>query len=117
MEKLTDKELDSVFKNAAESNVPAFDATAWEAIAKKLDAPRPVPVWRKWIPLLVLGTSVFLMGVWVGRNTNNSDTLIPIESDALSKMSTAGVAQNPKDHQSKVEAMPKDNDPRIFQFN
>jgi hypothetical protein len=74
MEKLTDEELDSVFKNAAEGNAPPFDPAAWDAMAQKLNAPRPAPLWRRWAPILLLGTTIFFTGVWVGRTSTESDS-------------------------------------------
>lgn len=73
MEKLTDEELDSVFKNAAEGNAPPYDAAAWDALAQKLKAPRPVPLWKKWSPFILVGTVLFLGGVWVGRTSGEKD--------------------------------------------
>jgi hypothetical protein len=80
MGKLTDEELDSVFKNAAEGNEPPFDPTAWDAMAQKLNAPRPAPMWRKWTPLLLLGTTIFLTGVWLGKTSSESGSVELIES-------------------------------------
>ncbi|MBN8575616.1 MAG: outer membrane beta-barrel protein [Cytophagales bacterium] len=81
MEKLTDEELDSAFKTAAEGNTPPYEATAWDAMMKKLDAPRPIPVWRKWSPIILVGVLVFFSGVWVGRSTEEkSSEVIPIEN-------------------------------------
>lgn len=80
MEKLTDEELDSVFKNAAEGNTPPFDPAAWDAMAQKLNAPRPTPFWRKWAPILLLGTTVFLTGVWLGKTSNKNDSVELIEN-------------------------------------
>lgn len=103
MEKLTDEELDSVFKNAAEGLTQPFDAAAWDAMAKKLNAPRPVPVWRRWIPLLVLGITLFTGGVWVGRSTNRVasdkmvETIVPIGENT-----NGGNTQNEKSNQSLV---------------
>ncbi|MBX2916954.1 MAG: PorT family protein [Cyclobacteriaceae bacterium] len=74
MEKLTDGELDSVFKNAAEGITPPFDPAAWDAMAQKMNAPRPAPLWRRWTPILVLGTTIFFTGVWVGRTSTESDS-------------------------------------------
>lgn len=74
MEKLTDEELDSVFKNAAEGNAPPFDPAAWDAMAQKLNAPRPAPLWRRWATILLLGTTIFFIGVWVGRTSTESDS-------------------------------------------
>ncbi|HCZ37801.1 MAG TPA: hypothetical protein DHV26_17915 [Cytophagales bacterium] len=74
MEKLTDEDLDSVFKNAAEGITPPFDPAAWDAMAQKMNAPRPAPLWRRWAPILVLGTTIFITGVWVGRTSTESDS-------------------------------------------
>ncbi|MCE7864672.1 MAG: PorT family protein [Bacteroidetes bacterium CHB5] len=71
MKKLTDEELDLIFKNAAEGNTPPYDAAAWDALAQKLDAPPPVPFWKKWLPFILVGTVVFLTGIWVGRTGSN----------------------------------------------
>ncbi|MCW5912806.1 MAG: porin family protein [Cyclobacteriaceae bacterium] len=71
MKKLTDEELDSVFKAAAENNTPPYDPAAWEAMAKLLDAPEPVPFWKKFTSVLLIGSVVFIAGVWVGRTTNS----------------------------------------------
>jgi len=87
MGKLTDEELDSVFKNAAEGYEPPFDPAAWDGMVQKLDAPRPARVWRKWAPFLLLGTTIFLAGVWLGKTRAESssvelmETKIPMEKD------------------------------------
>jgi hypothetical protein len=73
MEKLTDEELDSVFKNAAEGNTPPYDAAAWDRFSQKLDAPRLVPLWKKWSPFILVAAFLFLTGVWVGRTSNKED--------------------------------------------
>lgn len=75
MEKLTDEELDSVFKNAAEGNSPPYDAAAWDTLSQKLDAPQPVPFWKKWSPFILAGAVLFLTGVWVGRTSIKEDQL------------------------------------------
>ena len=87
MGKLTDEELDSVFKNAAEGYEPPFDPAAWDGMVQKLDAPRPARVWRKWVLLVILGTAIFLAGVWLGKTRAESgsvelmETNIPMEKD------------------------------------
>lgn len=102
MEKLTDEELDSAFKAAAEGNTPPYDATAWDAMLKKLDAPRSIPVWRKWSPIILVGTLVFFSGVWVGRSTiKKSSDIIPIENK-LSIESSASNKQQAITDNSKV---------------
>lgn len=65
MKKLTDQELDSLFKAAAEGLQPAFDSAGWEAMETKLDQAHRAP-WRGWIPLTLLGVIIFSGGVWVG---------------------------------------------------
>jgi hypothetical protein len=112
MKKLTDEELDLVFKAAVEGNTLPYDATAWDAMAQKLDEPRPIPVWRRWMPLLLIGTSLFLTGVWVGRNsTDSSGKLATLERKAAEsegsleikeELSARDMSMNP---QSKVETV------------
>ena len=58
MKKLTDQELDSVFKNAAEGYEPAFDSAAWDAMNAKLDQPKPT-IWKAWMPFALLGLLFF----------------------------------------------------------
>lgn len=102
MEKLTDEELDSAFKAAADGNTPPYDATAWDAMLKKLDAPRPIPVWRKWSPIILVGGLVFFSGVWVGRTTiKKSSEVIPIENK-LSTESSVSDKQNTITDNNKV---------------
>jgi len=74
MKKLTDQELDSLFKNAAEGYKPAFDQAAWEAMDAKLDQPKPT-FWKRWMPFAFLGLMIFSAGVWVGTYLNQTDTL------------------------------------------
>jgi len=80
MEKLTDEELDSVFKNAAEGNAPPYDAAAWDAMTQKLDAPRTIPVWKKWTPFILIGTLLFISGVWVGRISSKEEQVRLVEN-------------------------------------
>jgi hypothetical protein len=80
MKKLTDQELDSVFKNAAEGYQPAFDQSAWEAMNVRLDSPKPA-FWKRWMPFAFVGLLIFSAGVWVGTYlTNKTPTNIPAES-------------------------------------
>lgn len=96
MEKLTDEELDSVFKNAAEVNSPPYDAAAWDTLSQKLDAPRPVPFWKKWSPFILAGAVLFLTGVWVGRTSIKEDQvqLKNVSDVALLKGNGAKQLQN-----------------------
>lgn len=69
MKKLTDQELDSLFKAASEGYQPAFDAAGWEAMANKLDQPKP-SIWKKWMPYALVGLIIFSSGVWIGTTLN-----------------------------------------------
>jgi opacity protein-like surface antigen len=69
MKKLTDQELDSLFKAASEGYQPAFDATGWEAMANKLAQPKP-SLWKKWMPYVLVGLIIFSSGVWIGTTLN-----------------------------------------------
>ena len=69
MKKLTDQELDSLFKAASEGYQPEFDAASWEAMTEKINKPKPV-LWKKWIPISLVGLIIFSTGVWVGINLN-----------------------------------------------
>ncbi len=80
MKKLTDQELDSVFKNAAEGYQPAFDQAAWEAMNARLDEPKPT-LWKRWMPIAFLGLLIFSTGVWVGTYVNDrTSTKVSAES-------------------------------------
>ena len=81
MKKLTDQELDSVFKNAVEGYEPAFDPAAWDAMNAKLDQPRPA-LWKRWIPYALLGLVIFSTGVWVGIYMNEKPTLNQVPARA-----------------------------------
>jgi len=69
MKKLTDQELDSLFKTASEGYQPAFDAVGWEAMANKLNQPKP-SAWKKWMPYALVGLIIFSSGVWIGTILN-----------------------------------------------
>lgn len=75
MKKLTDRELDSLFKEAAEGYQPPFDAASWDAMAGKLAQPVKRFAWPRWLTFSLIGAFIFLTGMWVGvsmRNSNNS---------------------------------------------
>lgn len=67
MKELTDKELDELFKTAAEGVSPTYDQASWEGMASKLDS-KPPPGFQRWIPALVIGGIMFLSGLWIGKN-------------------------------------------------
>ena len=69
MKKLTDQELDSLFKAASEGYQPAFDAAEWEVMANRLAQPKP-SLWKKWIPYALVGLIIFSSGVWIGTTLN-----------------------------------------------
>jgi Outer membrane protein beta-barrel domain len=79
MKKLTDQELDSVFKNAVEGYEPAFDAAAWDTMNAKLDQPRPT-LWKRWMSYTLVGLIIFSTGVWVGTYLNKSSSGAQIQS-------------------------------------
>ncbi len=91
MEKLTDEELDSVFKNAAEASTPPFDPAAWDAMNQKLNAPRTLPVWRRWAPILLLVTAVFFTGVWVGKTSNEDGGQVESPANQSLDESNSGI--------------------------
>lgn len=71
MKKLTDQELDSLFKAASEGYQPTFDAAGWEAMANKLAQPKP-SLWKKWMPYALAGLIIFSSGVWIGTTLNQN---------------------------------------------
>jgi Outer membrane protein beta-barrel domain len=82
MKRLTDQELDSIFKNAADGYEPAFDSAAWDAMNAKLDQPKPT-IWKRWMTFMLLGAVIFSTGVWVG--TRISEKRLLTESLVKSK--------------------------------
>lgn len=71
MKKLTDHELDSLFKAAAEGLEPPFDASSWEAMNTKLSQPK-VGAWKNWMSLTTFGILLFSLGVWFGSELNST---------------------------------------------
>jgi len=82
MKKLTDQELDSLFKEASEGYQPAFDGVAWDAMVEKLNKPKPKQ-WRKWLLFSLLGLLIFSGGVWVGRTSGNMTQALTIDTGQL----------------------------------
>jgi opacity protein-like surface antigen len=73
MEKLTDQELDSLFKAAAEGIKPEYEVAAWEGMNERLNASaKPPLISNKWLPLSLLGLIIFSGGVWLGYTLSNS---------------------------------------------
>lgn len=73
MEKLTDQELDSIFKAAAEGIKPEYEVAAWEGMNERLNASaKPPLISNKWLPLSLLGLIIFSGGVWLGYTLSNS---------------------------------------------
>lgn len=69
MKKLTDEEIDSLFKEAAANYEPAYHPSEWEVMNKKLEGkPFRIPTW---IIIVGIGSLVFLSGIGVGVWMNN----------------------------------------------
>ncbi len=69
MKKLTDEEIDSLFKEAAANYEPAYHPSDWEVMNKKLEGkPFRIPTW---IIIVGIGSLVFLSGIGVGVWMNN----------------------------------------------
>jgi len=71
MKKLTDQEVDSIFKAAEEGFQPPFDPAAWDAMSTRLNEPRKAK-WKTILPLALLGIVIFSTGVWVGTGFHQS---------------------------------------------
>ena len=81
MKKLTDQELDAIFKAAEEGFHPPFDPAAWEDMAERLNQPKRT-MWKRWVPLTLLGIAIFSFGVWVGTHVRNDAGVVMKESSA-----------------------------------
>jgi hypothetical protein len=75
MKKLTDQEIDSVFKDAAEGYKPPFDMAAWEAMNEKLNQPAKASFLsrHRWIVISLAGLVIFSGGVWLGTNVGKEE--------------------------------------------
>lgn len=106
MKKLTDQELDSIFKNAAEGFEPSFDSAAWDAMNAKLDQPIP-SIWKRWIPFAFLGLIIFSTGVWVGiylnqnRSQNQTQSILKTDGKELIQQEEITIKEN----QEQVQIM------------
>ena len=81
MKKLTDQEVDAIFKAAEEGFHPPFDPAAWEDMAARLNQPKRA-MWKRWVPLTLLGIAIFSSGVWVGTYVRNDAGVVMKESSA-----------------------------------
>ncbi len=73
MEKLTDQELDSIFKSAADGIKPEYDVAAWEGMNERLNASAKAPsIINRWLPLSFLGLVIFSSGIWIGYTLSNN---------------------------------------------
>lgn len=73
MKKLTDEEIDSLFKEAAANYEPAYHPSEWEAMNKKLEGkPFRMPMW---VIIAGIGSIVFLAGIGVGVWMNDQPTV------------------------------------------
>ncbi|NOS93008.1 MAG: outer membrane beta-barrel protein [Cyclobacteriaceae bacterium] len=72
MKKLTDEEIDSLFKEAAANYEPAYHPSEWEVMNKKLQGKSfRMPMW---VIIAGIGSLVFLSGIGVGVWMNNQPT-------------------------------------------
>jgi hypothetical protein len=73
MEKLTDQELDALFKSAAEGINPEYEVAEWEGMNERLNAVAKSPsIFNKWILLSLIGVIIFSGGIWIGYTLSNS---------------------------------------------
>jgi opacity protein-like surface antigen len=105
MKKLTDQELDSVFKNAAEGYEPAFDSSAWDALNTKLNEPK-ASIWKRWMSFALLGLIIFFAGVWVGTYLNEGPSmahpLSELKDKELIQDEKSTITKNPDSTQSET---------------
>ncbi len=92
MKKLTDEEIDSLFKEAAEGYEPPYHPSDWEVMNKKLEgAAFRMP---QWAIISIIGSIVFIAGIGVGVWMDNQETpaqpvaVQDTESDAKRNAST-----------------------------
>ncbi len=102
MKKLTDQELDSIFKNADEGFEPSFDSAAWDAMNAKLDQPKPT-TWKAWMPFVLLGVVIFSTGVWVGTHFNENRSVSESILKSISKESIQQKNATAKENQDQVQ--------------
>jgi outer membrane protein W len=73
MKKLSDEEIDSLFKEAAANYEPVYHPSEWEVMNKKLEGvPFRIPMW---VIIAGIGSLVFLSGIGVGIWMNNQPTV------------------------------------------
>ncbi len=105
MKKLTDQELDSIFKHAAEGFEPSFDSAAWDAMNAKLDQPKPA-MWNGWITFVLLGLVIFSSGVWVGTSITEKRLLTKSLLHANAKESIQKNNSTEEINQNPVQIVP-----------
>ncbi len=103
MKKLTDEEIDSLFKEAAANYEPAYHPSEWEVMNKKLQGkPFRIPMW---IIIAGIGSLIFLSGIGVGVWMNNDsvgnlaqssqgEASLIVKSDTVSKQNRNLVQSN-----------------------
>lgn len=115
MKKLTDQELDSIFKSAAEGLEPSFDSAGWDAVNAKLDQPKPT-IWKGWMPFVILGIIIFSTGVWVGirfnqnRLQNQTQSIVKAESKELNENGKIATRKNPDQIRISTNQTPNDKE-------
>jgi hypothetical protein len=116
MKKLTDQELDRLFKHAAEGYEPSFDQAAWEVMNARLEQPKTV-LWKQWIPFALLGLVIFSTGVWVGSRLSDDEksenSLLGRNQSKLRQSEIAIAEQN----QSTALKRSNDRDQRVSILN
>ncbi len=90
MKKLTDQEIDSIFKDAAEGYTPPFEMTAWEAMNAKLNQAGKASflVRYRWILISMIGLMIFSGGVWLGTNIGKETEIASTVATTGNKVST-----------------------------
>jgi hypothetical protein len=87
MKKLSDEEIDSLFKEAAANYEPTYHSSDWVAMNKKLEGtPLRMP---RWTIIAGIGALVFLSGIGVGVWMNNQPVLPTQQTKALDAKSDA----------------------------
>jgi hypothetical protein len=112
MEKLTDQELDALFKSAAEGIKPEYDGAAWEGMNERLNVPAKSPsIINKWLPLSILGLVIFSGGVWIGYTLsyNSSDIDTKKEEQLLTESKTVSVDSDNRNVSEKTIQQEKAN--------
>ncbi len=116
MKNLTDQELDSVFKNAAEGYEPAFDQAAWDSMKAKLDQPAPT-FWKRWMSFAFFGLMIFSGGIWVGTYINSVRSPNPLTINANGERLTQSEKNTTFADQDKKKQTTTQQDPSPSQHS